>query len=550
MIASPLVTPASGTGVSNEVVIVPPKSLRRLPAPPVSPNRFVGGQRHDLSAEQRDQLDSFAKSLHLDDFKAGFNANINVVALRVEAKGVGKLLGDPNIASHVLRASRIASVVEDPTSPKQNRFVLLNYSAQDELPGSLTAAAVQQGLALVKHVLHVNYNYFTADQVISSLLPASMPEGTPTAYTLTGHIAHVNLRDDYLPYRFVISQVLLEKNASVRTVVNKLDSIDTEFRFFAMELLAGESSYQVELSESGCLFSFDFRQVYWNSRLHTEHARLISLFSPYDVVSDVMAGVGPFAIPAAKKGCWVLANDLNPASYGSLKDNCKRNRVDNFCTAACEDGRTFIRNSIKQTWEEGFDGKLLVKGGAEEATSRRARLKEERKRRQEPIAQGTNGDNHPTASAAQPPARGRRRRLIDHFVMNLPGSALEFLDAYRGAYRVIGDQTGLEKELKERKANEEENGSEWPMVHVHCFTKDLEHPFEDICRRANEALGLDNEHPAALVPPRDGHNAETPTKQEVSIHLVRSVAPNKDMYCLSFRLSREILLDLPMQELQ
>jgi tRNA G37 N-methylase Trm5 len=37
-----------------------------------------------------------------------------------------------------------------------------------------------------------------------------------------------------------------QKNKRVRTVVNKLDSIDTQFRFFKMELLAGEPNYVVE----------------------------------------------------------------------------------------------------------------------------------------------------------------------------------------------------------------------------------------------------------------------------------------------------------------
>jgi tRNA (guanine37-N1)-methyltransferase len=46
-------------------------------------------------------------------------------------------------------------------------------------------------------------------------------------------------------------------------------------------------------------------QVYWNSRLETEHKRLVSLFSKDDVVADIMAGIGPFAVPAAHKGCTV-----------------------------------------------------------------------------------------------------------------------------------------------------------------------------------------------------------------------------------------------------
>lgn len=72
---------------------------------------------------------------------------------------------------------------------------------------------------------------------------------------------------------------------------------------------------------------FDFSKVYWNSRLHTEHDRLVQMFKPEDVVADVFAGVGPFALPAAKKGCAVLANDLNPESAHWLTKNIITNHV-------------------------------------------------------------------------------------------------------------------------------------------------------------------------------------------------------------------------------
>lgn len=38
----------------------------------------------------------------------------------------------------------------------------------------------------------------------------------------------------------------VQKNKKIKTVVNKLDSIDTQFRFFKMELIAGEPNYVVE----------------------------------------------------------------------------------------------------------------------------------------------------------------------------------------------------------------------------------------------------------------------------------------------------------------
>jgi tRNA (guanine37-N1)-methyltransferase len=51
------------------------------------------------------------------------------------------------------------------------------------------------------------------------------------------------------------------------------------------------------------------------------------MFKPGELVADVMAGVGPFAVPAGKNGVFVWANDLNPDSYESLKDAIVRNKV-------------------------------------------------------------------------------------------------------------------------------------------------------------------------------------------------------------------------------
>jgi len=139
----------------------------------------------------------------------------------------------------------------------------------------------------------------------------------------------LNLRDEYLPYKHLIAQVLIDKNPIVRTVINKIDDVGTSsvFRTFSYEVLAGPDDMNVEIKEEDCIFRFDYSKVYWNSRLNTEHKRLVDLFQPGEVVCDLMAGVGPFAIPAGKKGVFVWANDLNPDSYESMKDAVARNKV-------------------------------------------------------------------------------------------------------------------------------------------------------------------------------------------------------------------------------
>ncbi|EGF34581.1 hypothetical protein AAULH_14181, partial [Lactobacillus helveticus MTCC 5463] len=78
------------------------------------------------------------------------------------------------------------------------------------------------------------------------------------------------------------------------------------------------------------------------------HGRLVNQFARGQAVCDVFAGVGPFAIPAAKNnGCIVFANDLNPHSYAYLEDNIKLNRVATVFPTN-EDGRDFIRLSSKR----------------------------------------------------------------------------------------------------------------------------------------------------------------------------------------------------------
>ena len=213
--------------------------------------------------------------------------------------------------------------------------------------------------------------------------------------------------------------------------------------------------------ESDCQFTFDFREVYWNSRLGAEHERLIQLFKPEEgVVADVMAGVGPFAVPAAKRGCAVLANDLNPACARWHRKNVEDNNVSRrachywACVwtehlqvgeslrVYCEDGRDFIRSSFARALEEPFPAFRGL------PPSKRQQNRGKRREREQTVA-------------GNPPDALPDRNKIAHFVMNLPDTAIEFLDAFRGVMSLDSSQLiGLYDTL--------------PMVHCYCFTRFLE----------------------------------------------------------------------------
>ncbi|KAI0660588.1 guanine-N-1-methyltransferase [Cubamyces menziesii] len=422
--------------------------------------------------------------------KDAFKKVIPVLAAKVAPEKAGVLLKSPIMRRSLIDVPKTKSVMR---GPNEERLVLLKYSDRADLTPEVLDFLKEQSAELVSRDLTFDYNFWTADEIIHAILPPELEAGAPSGFATVGHIAHLNLRPEYLPYKYIIGQVILDKSPTSRTVVNKVDNIDNQFRVFRMELLAGEPDFVVTQSENNCKFTFDFREVYWNSRLHTEHERLIEKFSPEDVVADVFAGVGPFALPAAKKGCAVLANDLNPSSYKYLKINITENKVDSLVRAYCEDGRAFIRHAFNRAYDDPLPPVPLPKPRKTDIKAQRA-----------------------GARPLSPPPAGPRRSRIGHFSMNLPDTAILFLDAFRG---VLSPANAGERDLSGLYPDE----ASMPMVHCYCFTREMEpeNAEVDIRKRVEEKLGH------ALG-------------EESTFHWVRSVAPQKEMYCVSFRLPRAV----------
>lgn len=358
----------------------------------------------------------------------------------------------------------------------------------------LTELANQGLIAVVPYNLLLDYKYWTYHDVISAILPPSAQEEIPSGFSQVGHVAHLNLREAYLPYKHLIAEILMDKNPTVKTVINKIDDVgeENEYRTFKYEVLAGPDDMNVTVSEENCTFVFDYSKVYWNTRLNTEHKRLVAMFREGEAVCDVMAGIGPFAVPAGKKRVFVWANDLNPDSHASLTDAVKRNRVADFAKPFNTDGRKFIREAAGQLIDD--ERKVDIK----KKISRKDR----------------NVQPEIERSLVQP-------KTFQHFVLNLPASALTFLSSFVGLYT---------PEMRQKLAGD----AKMPLVHVYCFsTKDGQDPSVEqdaagkICAEISSQLG----HEMKPGPIDQGG---------VEVYDVRDVAPKKRMFCASFRLPETV----------
>ncbi|CAD0198396.1 unnamed protein product [Chrysodeixis includens] len=196
----------------------------------------------------------------------------------------------------------------------------------------------------------LSYDNWDYESIFKAVLPED-EEGV-SGFTQMGHIIHLNLKDHLLEYRTVIGQVLVDKVKTCRTVVNKCQTIDNTFRNFNMEVIGGDEDFCVTVKENQCTFEFDFSKVYWNSRLCKEHERILKYLKHNDVLFDIFCGVGPFAIPAARRGIKTYANDLNPESYKWLNHNAKKNKVNTkYFKSYNLDGKDFICIVFKEYLE-------------------------------------------------------------------------------------------------------------------------------------------------------------------------------------------------------
>ena len=113
---------------------------------------------------------------------------------------------------------------------------------------------------------------------MTEVLKETLPNGVevPSGFETIGDIAHMNLLESQMPYKKIIGQVVMDKNATIRTVVTKLGQIESTFRFYDLECIGGDpNSFETMVVEDKVRFHVDVSKVYWCSKLSQERNRVI-----------------------------------------------------------------------------------------------------------------------------------------------------------------------------------------------------------------------------------------------------------------------------------
>ncbi|HOO54969.1 MAG TPA: class I SAM-dependent methyltransferase family protein [Methanothrix sp.] len=121
---------------------------------------------------------------------------------------------------------------------------------------------------------------------------------------------------------------ILKVKKNVKTVISPITPVEGEYRTRRFTIVAGEEKTATVHKEHGLRYRIDLEKAYFTPRLGTERLRVANLVAPGDVVFDMFAGVGPFALFIAKHGAKVVAVDKNPDAARLLRENAQLNRID------------------------------------------------------------------------------------------------------------------------------------------------------------------------------------------------------------------------------
>jgi len=189
----------------------------------------------------------------------------------------------------------------------------------------------------------------TFTQVLENKMPPHLLKSLPQALDIIGDIAVLEIPPELGIYENVIGEAILQTHRNIRTVLAKAGAINGIYRVREYTFIAGEHKTKTVHKEFGCQYHVDVAKAYFSPRLSHEHERVALLVQSGETVVDLFAGVGPFSVLIAKKNSKVkvYAIDINPEAFELLKLNVRVNRVENRVFPILGDGRQISATSLK-----------------------------------------------------------------------------------------------------------------------------------------------------------------------------------------------------------
>jgi tRNA (guanine37-N1)-methyltransferase len=164
------------------------------------------------------------------------------------------------------------------------------------------------------------------------------------SFDIIGDVVILEIPDDLEKYKDLIGEAAL-KFTRRKAIFRKNSEIKGIIRTRELEHIAGEDISETVHHEFGCRLMLDVKNVYFSPRLATERKRVADSVKDGEVIVDMFAGVAPFPVLIARNhDVTVYAIDINPEAYKYAKRNIELNKVQNKVIPLLGDVREVLEN--------------------------------------------------------------------------------------------------------------------------------------------------------------------------------------------------------------
>lgn len=152
-------------------------------------------------------------------------------------------------------------------------------------------------------------------------------EDLKTSFDIIGDVVILEILENLQDQKDIIGEATLNFTKR-KAIFMKKSAIEGVTRTRQLEHIAGEKNSETVHKEHGARFKLDVADVYFSPRLATERKRIANQVKDGEIILDMFAGIGPFPILIAKDHeVTIYAVDINKTAIRYMEENIKLNKL-------------------------------------------------------------------------------------------------------------------------------------------------------------------------------------------------------------------------------
>lgn len=165
------------------------------------------------------------------------------------------------------------------------------------------------------------------EDYLQGKIPIEKMDEFKKSFDIIGDVVILEIPDDLEEEKYLIGDAAL-KFTKRKSVYRKKSEIKGIVRTRELEHLAGEDQGETIHKEYNSQIMLNVKKVYFSPRLATERKIITDQVQDGEIIIDMFAGVGPFAINIARRRkVQIYAIDINPHAIHYLKENIILNNI-------------------------------------------------------------------------------------------------------------------------------------------------------------------------------------------------------------------------------